>query len=603
MFSLFSALFRAFPRLSLIALLLVGSMTVSSTLSAADFNICTAIGNETEVAFPNMFCCSCFPAAVQIVPADAGIVTSIDDTGPVDIARITWNKGGVHTIRFLYSCDVLFIPYTEIRERSAHVTINGYNNADFTLSDVNTCPSPLTAFNLIRTSYDFNTVSDYRIEIFQVNNLGTAITGGAAHNSGLIKGNLVNRWLTSSTTGINFQVGQKYRVRVTTTTPCSILAGSPHVQISNIITIKDCKPTANFTINGSAANPMELFDCHQSPMIINNTSTVPSGGTNITQVELSISNATPNCASSTSLETTVLVANSSTFDLRNLFSSFINPGWYRLRMRASNTLGFSTSITRCIRINAVTEANADFRFKGFTTTCDPAQAPINLASPTNYQGAEIGQRSAGILLSNYVTNQTYADAYKVKIYQTDPTTGVQGATLHDSGILSLITGVLPPAYDFNNVLAGPAGSQVYDYFKNLSQSMVINNRYKVVLEVRTPNCGWSSMSSYFRFKVGAPNCKTEGEDLLQETAPELSIETKGNPISNTLFLDLFSSQDTEVSLSIYDLSGRMVLPSNSFALTTGNNLLETDCSQLPSGMYFYVARSSQSQVSGKFVKQ
>jgi hypothetical protein len=133
--------------------------------------------------------------------------------------------------------------------------------------------------------------------------------------------------------------------------------------------------------------------------------------------------------------------------------------------------------------------------------------------------------------------------------------------------------------------------------------MVINNRYKVVLEVRTPNCGWSSMSSYFRFKVGAPNCKTEGEELLQETDPELSIETKGNPISNTLFLDLFSSQDTEVSLSIYDLSGRMVLPSNSFALTTGNNLLETDCSQLPSGMYFYVARSSQSQVSGKFVKQ
>jgi hypothetical protein len=35
----------------------------------------------------------------------------------------------------------------------------------------------------------------------------------------------------------------------------------------------------------------------------------------------------------------------------------------------------------------------------------------------------------------------------------------------------------------------------------------------------------------------------------------------------------------------------------------GHNLLETDCSNLPNGMYFYVARTAQTQVSGKFIKQ
>ena len=76
-----------------------------------------------------------------------------------------------------------------------------------------------------------------------------------------------------------------------------------------------------------------------------------------------------------------------------------------------------------------------------------------------------------------------------------------------------------------------------------------------------------------------------------------------NPGSDLIYIDLFLTKKAILKLDLYNYLGQKIKeiePSNQ--IVTGQNMIETDISNLSSGTYFVVIKSETQSVTMKFVK-
>lgn len=517
--------------------------------------------------------------SVKIVPAEAGTVTQVvcqpSASGCNPQVFVQWLKGGTHSVKLKYDCGLFG---TTTRTCVVSVTMNGVNHSSFSLSNLNTCPSPGTSITLNRSNASSGPVLRHWIDAFEVNAAGT-YNSGMYYSSNWIESDFSTKTIGS---GINFQSGKQYRVKLAVQTECSTWQES----LSNIITIKNCTPTVSFKINDLTTNPVDLYACNNAPMILNNNSSVTAGATPIIQMRFTLHNSNTNCTLIGTLAGGPSPFPQNTaYNLRILFPNLSNtPGWYRLTVEANNSYGWSPAQERCLRVNAAVSSAADFKFLGGPTIS--GGLPINRTPMTDFYGAELGQTTLGIFLNDYVTNISQVDWYKVELWETNPTTGAIIVNLFNSGQLPA---PLPEMAPFND----PAYTN--GYFFGLSQTAVTNKRFKVRFTV-TNECGTNFQESYFHLRPGCQFCKTD--DATQLTG--LSIYP--NPVAEKVFFDIFSAESTTGSLQIIDLAGNQVAQLPNIALQVGSNQLDFDCSNLPEGVYLCRFTDGKQQFSGKFIK-
>lgn len=573
------------------------ALLLNNMVWAADFNTCAgpypyfidtsnpADDRSDVYTFPQVVTCNVLDGIsdVQLFPSDAGTVTSVEcswsNSGCQPKVHVRWTKGGVHSIKVTYGCGGLG---NTDRTRTVSVTMNGVNHAAFTLTNINTCPSPGTSFTINRTNSGTCPVLKHWVDVFEVDATGV-YNGGLWYSTNWINGNVTTKTISATANSINFVVGKRYKVKLAVQTECS----GWQEQISSTILIKDCKPVATVIINSNTTSiPLDLYACNNSPMAVVNQSSVPLGGTAITQMRFTLYNSTGTCPQiGTVAGGPFNVAQSGVYDLRALFPAAANtPGTYKLVAEANNTYGWGTAFERCLRINAAVVSNADFKFVGSPTIS--GGLPINRTPLTDFNGAEVGQLSLGITLSDII-NLSAVDWYKVQIWETNPTTGANINTILTSAQL---LPPLPSNYAFNDPIA------TNGYFFNLTQANVIAKRFKVRLTVSN-ECGTTFQESYFRIRPACQFCKTENLDLTT------SVSTYPNPAAEQIVFAINAPNNTNGNISIINLMGKEVGTLSNLGLNAGNNTVNFDCLNLPVGIYLYSFTDGRETIVGKFVKK
>jgi hypothetical protein len=75
-----------------------------------------------------------------------------------------------------------------------------------------------------------------------------------------------------------------------------------------------------------------------------------------------------------------------------------------------------------------------------------------------------------------------------------------------------------------------------------------------------------------------------------------------NPFVDRISMDLFSDQETKVIWNIYDITGKVILSGNE-SISTGNNTINIDASNLPMGVYMFNAIVNDQMKSFRILKQ
>jgi hypothetical protein len=138
------------------------------------------------------------------------------------------------------------------------------------------------------------------------------------------------------------------------------------------------------------------------------------------------------------------------------------------------------------------------------------------------------------------------------------------------------------------------------------------NEVPIELKVQ-PNTGyvfshWESSGSAILLGVSELSLKTTAVDGEQYTAVfvheaiQSSVNIMPNPSAQEVFIDCSLSEVMPVSLRVFDLAGRQVLPTLEAFGTTGNNRFTIDIASLPDGVYFIQISGRDFSISERLIK-
>ena len=126
--------------------------------------------------------------------------------------------------------------------------------------------------------------------------------------------------------------------------------------------------------------------------------------------------------------------------------------------------------------------------------------------------------------------------------------------------------------------------------------------------------GWTAVDAYGVLADNLPTISIQNgssADCFVVGVEDLVIANKGyklmqntpNPVANSTQISFELPKSTEISLVIYDITGRIVAtPVNKEHLQAGLNSIDIDGSNLQAGLYYYTLTNNEVSISKRMVK-
>ena len=102
--------------------------------------------------------------------------------------------------------------------------------------------------------------------------------------------------------------------------------------------------------------------------------------------------------------------------------------------------------------------------------------------------------------------------------------------------------------------------------------------------------------------IGAFEFDVTTSTEIQSKTPDNQIKLLQNPVREFLIFSLPKDSNSDVTVNIYSLTGKMVVQIKQQALTAGNNIIQANLSKTAPGIYIYTIRTGEYASSGKFIK-
>ncbi|MCP4091344.1 MAG: HYR domain-containing protein, partial [Gammaproteobacteria bacterium] len=105
------------------------------------------------------------------------------------------------------------------------------------------------------------------------------------------------------------------------------------------------------------------------------------------------------------------------------------------------------------------------------------------------------------------------------------------------------------------------------------------------------------------YEVNGISILEQGKMDLPASVLEISsIHVYPNPVQTALTMEIVLENASDVVLSVYDISGALVLTQEHARLQTGHTFLDVDVSALSSGEYFFSVQTNEKLFNGEFVR-
>ncbi|MBP7399073.1 MAG: T9SS type A sorting domain-containing protein [Chitinophagales bacterium] len=224
------------------------------------------------------------------------------------------------------------------------------------------------------------------------------------------------------------------------------------------------------------------------------------------------------------------------------------------------------------------------------TTAGGAATCTDIQEPNNSAGAA-GTISTGVTYNALIANSSDADYYKfttsspntkIRVTMTSLPADYDMQLLNQKGKkkgISQNAGTSDETIVWNTNGAGTRYVYVYGY----GGAFNTEDCYELIVEVS--NSSW----------------RTDGSELLIEQVWDNAIvNIFPNPASNTMQVNYFSVQETEITLNVYDLLGNQVQTLNS-QVVQGENLIKLDVNTMAAGLYIVEINNGKSSYTEKFM--
>jgi hypothetical protein len=528
---------------------------------------------------------------------------------------VSWFTPGKYVLKASINCGA----WTDVYYTTVIVT-RGNEFASIQLTNLNDCAYPYTSF-LINNNIPINPIASYALQITQVDANNNPTGAYNWSNSPIYPASCImpSTNYTSSATGFNLQSGKRYRIRLNVTIPYCATASS--LYSDTYIDIKATSTVAPvINVNGSTAAPVNVYPFDPTfAILVNNTNTTSNsacGKINMEITRLSAANNTTDCSSSGPPTTLTDIPNAAVYNLRTLYPTIAEGGWFKIRIQNANN-GGTGAWSNSVCVLAIKSIVPTFKVRKLTYTPPVPPSVVATKSYLDQTGSIIsasptlmGAQTAQI---NYITIPNAGGysltKYRLKVYEltgggleteiggqeSSIPTGFNAIMLQDVPIYGVCTGC-PPAY-------------ADGYFAtNYNNTAVTNKTYKVALAVGMTINGvdvWTPDAdrnfAYFKIQASCKTCRIINGVETADEAVNL-FEISPNPTTNELFVDIVGSNAQ--NLSVTDVSGKLITTVQDAKLNTeGKQRLNVDVSHLAAGIYFCVLRNNQGVVTRKFVKQ
>lgn len=91
------------------------------------------------------------------------------------------------------------------------------------------------------------------------------------------------------------------------------------------------------------------------------------------------------------------------------------------------------------------------------------------------------------------------------------------------------------------------------------------------------------------------------DEVKEAVNPMNNVSVRPNPASETLYIDINSNQKTDMTATVYNITGQKVMEQNMSAITTGANTRTINVSNLTSGVYFVTVKANGFEQTQKFI--
>ncbi len=250
-------------------------------------------------------------------------------------------------------------------------------------------------------------------------------------------------------------------------------------------------------------------------------------------------------------------------------------------------------------------------------------------SITNASGSSTTTNLSGVYATGYATSGTYSVTFSKSGYTTKTITNVSlsngvstvlNTTLKNTSLPQCAT---PSNLTADNITFTSAMLHWSDEYasnytiklknngNNQTQTLTatVNSftaagltscgSYKFRVKAKCSSGGVTSFSGWKNFSVGGASCK---EIFEEETSEESAIRIFPNPFVDEFNIVMSLDRQEEVTVNVYDMSGRKMKQEIFPSLSLGTNNLSIDASDLPEGIYLMAIQKGEEVTMKRMVK-
>jgi hypothetical protein len=518
--------------------------------------------------------------------------------------EIYYFRAGHYRIRAAWNC----LAYVEYRYLEVTVTDDNplKNPSLFTMSNLNNCPSPYTGFTINRTNPS-NPITKYFLDISQCDASGNITPNGQYWLQPANGINAAAGWYIGNMTSVTpalpsnfFVAGRYYKVKLAVSSKC--VDWQPYeqiLQINNGLPSLDPQIWSDGQLTMPVSGVIPLFTCKTWGM--NPWLFIPSCASNtITNYTIKVfTNASNTCNKTTTVTPTkTYLKTAGNIALKTDFPVLATQGSYTIEVTAATALG---SVTKSLCVN-VSDLNSEFGFCKLSSTSAPCNGAVSCEPRTTSTFASptiMGAYSIGICRTSNVNAGT-VDMVETKIERwiAGSWQAISAGTPALNGIAQIpVTSWLPT--DATKVLLNPINYN--GWFTTNYTSIIaspINNKFRLTFRVHNAQCGWTPAGKesigYFTISNLGGGCRTIGNgDASDSSMPiDADFEAKAisftpNPTTDKGSIYWNGNTNTPASLSVLDISGRVVQEVFTNKTITNGESFEVNLADLPNGIYIY----------------
>lgn len=230
-----------------------------------------------------------------------------------------------------------------------------------------------------------------------------------------------------------------------------------------------------------------------------------------------------------------------------------------------------------------------------TSLSDPSSPtgfPINLMELGPYFTLPSTSERYGIKISfNAPVQDSFALIYG---FPFDPNTACANPNIdltNDFGVLQ-VSPFYPNAYYQVTTAAGATSALVPSTTGNGFWYFDCNNNNAA---------DWPQENGYQNWSIWSKMTITDNVSVGEIGNTVASLSSMPNPAADVATIKYVLQQNANVTLNVYDMTGKNIISRNEGTKTAGANTMQLDVSQLPAGVYYYTVGADNSRLSNKMV--